>query len=154
MLEKSKCMKYRLLGVDNCWEHLVHQYVFLLLSFNSVRRSFIKTRYKKVDKTPPCLTPWLTLNHFDCIWFTMTELVVCWWQLLISVHILPVTSILYSLNISPSIHTISNDLPESKKLTYTLLPCSVLCKSVFCKIKDAVKQLYDFWKPCCWALGK
>lgn len=62
--------------------------IFLLLSSNSFRRSLIKTIYKKVDRTP-CLTPWLTLNHFDFIWFTMTELVVCWWQLLISVHILP-----------------------------------------------------------------
>ena len=90
---------------------------FGLLSSKSFIRSLINTKYKNVDNTPPCRTPWYTENHLDRVWLTTTELTVFEWQLSISDHVLPVIPRLKSLNRSPFLQTVSKALLVSRKLT-------------------------------------
>lgn len=121
---------------------------------SSSKSSLTKTRYKNVDKTPPCLTPWWTSNHLDCFWFTITALTVLQWQSSIICHNLPLIPRLWSLYISPCLQTVSKALLVSKKLIYMLLPCSRLWFSVSWRLNEAVIHPSCFWKPCCCILGK
>lgn len=90
---------------------------FGLLSSKSFIKSLINTKYKKVDNTPPCRTPWCTENHLDRVWLKTTELTVLEWQFCINDQVLPVIQRLKSLNRSPFLQTISKALLVSRKLT-------------------------------------
>ena len=56
-----------------------------------------KDFHRDENRTPPCLPPWIIINHLVCVWLTTIELEILLKQSLISDHNLLVTPRLYDL---------------------------------------------------------
>lgn len=64
---------------------------------NSFNRSFMKTKYRRPDKTSPCHTSSSTEKYRDLHWLTTIALSVLVWKSLINDHALLVTRTLSNL---------------------------------------------------------